>query len=107
MLSKKARWISAITVIVALIIYFWCGNYPDPRFQLSRLKGVTPEEVISLCGKPDSDDRSERAGSWTPEKESALGRLTFAYEDRWRWRGFEYGIIFHNNKVDEVRIGEK
>jgi hypothetical protein len=107
MISRRRLLIGSLAATVPATLYFWLGNYPDPRFQLSRLKGLTPAEVVSLCGDPDVDLRSARFGSWTPEQEATAGPLTFEYEDRWRWRGFGYLVVFHNGKVDQIRIGQK
>ena len=118
--QSRAKWrrrVAARVGFAALLLlsiscFIW-GKYPDPRFQTSKLIGLTPEEVIQRLGPPRVDPRIAkpkpywpREAPWSPDNEAVQGPLRFYYYDH-RWMGFEYGIIFEHNRVSKVMVGSK
>ena len=96
-----------LILLLAAGIYFYAGARPDPRFSLTTLQGMTPEQVISRLGPPRIDQRLPQWGGWNARSENELGPLKFYYYDRYGWKGYEYAIIFKDNHVADVRYGTK
>lgn len=96
-----------LAFIILFALYIGWGASPDPRFSLAHLNGMTPEQVIAQLGPPRIDLRLPKFEGWTPAMQESVGPLKFYYYDEYRWRGFEYCIIFHDNHVSDARFGTK
>jgi hypothetical protein len=110
--GKNPNWrfgVSAVggIVLAALLIWYLVrGAYPDLRFNLNDLRGLTPEQVISRFGPPEIDDR-KGPNPWTPAREHEWGPLVFIYEGRHTWLDWGYGIVFEDNHVVKVTAAHK
>ncbi len=88
------RWRTVARVAIAsVVVYLLWGAFPDRSFEISKLRGLTPRQVITQFGKP-------RMKWW------GAGNLFFLYDDSWRWRAFRYSIIFKGGHVVKVSVGE-
>ncbi len=92
----------AILAIFALApVYYVWGSYPDPQFKLSKLKGLTPSQVIARFGLP-----RDKMHAAPPDDVTNESLLMFEYKDKYRWPSFSYGIMFgKNNQVKYVFVG--
>jgi hypothetical protein len=94
-MSKRDLLIAGIAVVLAGG-YLWYGSTPDPKFRLSRLRGLTARQVSTRLGEPEL-------------KWHADGKLVFGYANDWpwRWRLLRYAVIFRNDHVVDVTVSEK
>jgi len=96
----------------------WGADTPDPVVSMDAIGGLTPEQVISRLGPPDSDPRNPVRGAppgykpWTSEAED--GPLQLLYNDGdfpdsffHPHFGHDYSIIFENGRVSQVVCGRK
>jgi hypothetical protein len=104
---RLMRRCACVVFGAAVAIYFYYGLRPDPRFKVASLRGLTTAQVITRLGQPRIDGRAPAWGAWTPAKEPDLGPLKFYYYEKYGWKGYEYAIIFKNDKVVDVKIGTK
>ena len=101
-LRELGYWLhwGALVFLASFIAYIVWGAYPDPQFRLSKLKGLTPEQVIARLGPPTVKSHT------APPDTANESRLMFDYTDKYRLRGFEYSVIFgRNNRVEWVLVG--
>lgn len=111
-----------LVLIVALALaYIVWGAYPDPRMNMAELGGLTPDEVIARVGPPRIDPRKTplyknpdgHLETWNADlaAKGAYGPLTFIYNDSGsflcRWQGYEYALVFKNNRVARVVVATK
>ena len=91
----------ALVFLAFFIAYIVWGVYPDPRFRLSKLRGLTPEQVIARLGPP-----TDKRHAAPPDDTTNESLVVFDYEGRYRWGGFSYGVMFgKNNRVKYVFVG--
>jgi len=88
----RRRRLMFLAAFVFLAVYIVAGIFPDRSFELSKLRGLTPAQIVAKFGKPEFK---------TTDGE---GRLWLSYRDSWRWMGFRYSVIFSNNHVIDVKI---
>lgn len=90
------RWRTVARVAIAsVVVYLLWGAFPDRSFEISKLRGLTPDQVIARLGEPTSRSRGE-----------GDGKLFFGYQD-WRWREFRYGVVFRHGHVVKVTVNGK
>ncbi len=90
----RPRRLILLAVFLLLTGYIVAGIFPDQSLRLSKLRGLTPKQIITKFGRP--------ALKWT-----GAGKLYFGYQDSWRWRAFRYAVIFKHNRVVAVTVNEK
>jgi hypothetical protein len=63
----KKRYSFLIILVLVLILTSWVylGVRSDPRITIDKLRGLTPNEVISRLGQPDVDPRLPAMGGWS------------------------------------------
>ena len=88
----RIRRLMCLAAFVVLVGYIVAGIVPDRSFEISKLRGLTPQQVITKFGKP-------RMKWW------GAGNLFFLYDDSWRWAAFRYSVIFKDGHVVKVRVG--
>ena len=93
------KWLVAIAITlgVILILGFYVRSYIgwDPKYDESRLVGLTREEVIAKCGKPYYDPLA--TGRWRDEVQD--GPLYLCYTGP---AGQRYAVRFEHGKVAKV-----
>jgi len=110
---KPLRDLIVVAMIALFVGYVVWGSYPDPRMTMKELGGLTSEQVIARLGPPGWDSRVANAQDLhnplrIPAGESKSHQFSFTYFDRPpRWRGYQYSIIFRNNRVAEIKKGAK
>jgi hypothetical protein len=96
------QWAVPIAIILLIAYGIW-GAFPDPRFRLSKLRGLTPAQVVARLGPPTDERHVPPPGS--SENESLL---IYDYASGYRLGGFSYGVIFgKDGRVRYVLVGSK
>ncbi len=90
-LRRLKWWVSGI-FILTLAAYFIWGLLPEPAFDLARLKGLTPAQIVSRFGPPDY-------------KYKRLGRPVYVYHKAFSWCDLSYAVMFRRGRVYEVAHG--
>jgi hypothetical protein len=86
--------ILAVFILLAwFAVYIVAGAFPDRSFELSKLRGLTPTQIVAKFGEPTV--------KWT----NGNGELNYVYLHSGGWMGYGYEIIFNNNQVINVAIG--
>lgn len=99
--AKRERILRHL-ILCVLLLLLGLGGYRafawNPKYDLQRVQGLTPDEVIARLGQPDFDPRKQ---GWN-EKE--WGPLQFDYNE---FFGKGYLLTFENNHVVRVNRGRK
>jgi len=89
--------ILAVFILLALLAVYIVPvifPVPDQRFELSKLRGLTPTQIIAKFGEP--------AMKWT----NGNGELNYVYSHSRGW-GFVYDVTFKYSHVIDVTSGER
>jgi hypothetical protein len=83
----------ALLIVAALgypVYWFWAGTYPDSRFDIENIRGMTPSEVYSRFGPPGFP------AHWTPSTPATADGLPLRleYAEPSGWMGWHHAIIF-------------
>ncbi|HTV49297.1 MAG TPA: hypothetical protein VMG59_12735 [Phycisphaerae bacterium] len=89
--------IVAVFILLALLALYIVPvifPIPDQRFELSKLRGLTPTQIVAKFGEP--------AVKWT----NVNGELNYVYSHSRGW-GFVYDVTFKYNYVIDVTGDER
>jgi hypothetical protein len=102
---KRAVIIFVCLAITAQAVEFGLQVRLDRRLSIQNLKGLSPNQVVTLLGNPKTmGPATESGGAWTPGDEKASGPLTYYY---YGYFGEEYAVKFEQNQVAMVAKGSK
>ena len=84
-------WVSGIFILASAMFFIW-GVLPEPAFDLTRLKGLTPAQVVARFGPPDM-------------KYTQLGQPVYIYYKPLSWCALSYAVLFKRGRVYDVASG--
>ena len=91
MLRKCIVPLLILAAIAYPIYWFWAGGYPDPRFNIENIRGMTPSQIYSRFGAP------EYPPHWTSSQPASADDdvpLRLSYVEPTGWMGWSHAIIF-------------
>ena len=90
MLQKSVVALIIVAAVAYPIYWFWAGGYPDPRFNIENIRGMTPSQIYSRFGPP------QYPAHWTPSTPTTADGmpLSLGYTEPSGWMSWHHAIIF-------------
>lgn len=84
-------WVSGIFILTLAMFFIW-GILPEPAFNLAKLKGMTPKQIVSRFGPPDVKYTQRR-------------QPVYVYYKALSWCDLSYAVLFKHGRVCNVAEG--